>query len=202
MLLSIARFEIRYYLRHPLFYGTLLLMGLMTFGVMTSDSIQLGGSIGNVHRNAPLVLIRFMAIMTILGMFVVTAFVASSAYRDFDHNTHPLFFSKPIKKRDYLLGRFLGSLVVAALVFAGPALGLLIGSFMPWLEPERLGPTELAPYVYSFLVFVLPNLVFIGAVFFMLAALSRSLLFTYLGVVFFFVGWAMAQNLMGDLEYH
>ena len=202
MLRAISLFEIRYYLRHPLLYGTTLLLGLMTFGAMTSDSIVLGGSIGNVHRNAPIVLIQFMTVMTILGMFVVTAFVASSAYRDFDHNTHPLFFSKPIKKRDYLLGRFLGSLAVAALVFVGPALGLLLGSFMPWLEPERLGPTQLAPYVYSFLVFVLPNLLFIGAVFFVLAIVSRSMMFTYMGVVFFFVGWALANNLMGDLENH
>jgi ABC-2 type transport system permease protein len=202
MLRAISLFEIRYYLRHPLFYGTTLLLGLMTFGAMTSDSIVLGGSIGNVHRNAPIVLIQFMTVMTILGMFVVTAFVASSAYRDFEFSTHPLFFSKPIKKRDYLIGRFAGSLAIATLVFLGPALGLLLGSFMPWLEPERLGPTQLAPYVYSFLVFVLPNLLFIGAVFFVLAIVSRSMMFTYMGVVFFFVGWGLAVNLMGDLENH
>ncbi|HSK77711.1 MAG TPA: hypothetical protein VLQ45_14770, partial [Thermoanaerobaculia bacterium] len=83
MLRAISLFEIRYYLRHPLLYGTTLLLGLMTFGAMTSDSIVLGGSIGNVHRNAPIVIIQFMTVMTILGMFVVTAFVASSAYRDF-----------------------------------------------------------------------------------------------------------------------
>ena len=202
MLRAISLFEIRYYLRHPLFYGTTLCLGLMAFVVMASDAIELGGAVGNVHRNAPLVLIRLMTILTILGMFVVTAFVASSAYRDFDQNTHPLFFSKPIRKRDYLLGRFLGSLTIAVLVFVGPALGLLLGSFGPWLDPNRLGPTQLAPYVYSFLVFVLPNLLFLGAVFFVLTALSRSLLFTYLGVVAFFVGWAIAAKLMGDVENH
>ena len=42
MLRAIALFESRYYLRHPLFYGTTLLMGLLTFLVMTSDSISLG----------------------------------------------------------------------------------------------------------------------------------------------------------------
>jgi ABC-2 type transport system permease protein len=202
MLRAISLFEIRYYLRHPLFYGTTLLLGLMTFGAMTSDSITLGGAIGNVHRNAPIVIIQFMVTMTILGMFVITAFVASSAYRDFELNSHPLFFSKPIKKSDYLIGRFAGSLAISVLVFLGPALGLLLGSFMPWLEPERLGPTQLAPYVYSFLVFVLPNLLFIGAVFFVLASVSRSMMFTYMGVVFFFVGWGLAVNLMGDLENH
>lgn len=49
---------------------------------------------------------------------------------------------------------------------------------------------------------MLPNLLFLGAVFFVLTTLSRSLLFTYLGIVGFFVGWGIATKLTGDLENH
>jgi ABC-type transport system involved in multi-copper enzyme maturation permease subunit len=200
MFRSISAFELRYYFKHPLFWTTTLLLGVLTYAAEVSDSITLGGGIGNVHRNAPYVIMQLMTVMSILGMFVITAFVAGSIYRDFEYNTHALFFTKPIRKLDYLGGRFSGSLAVATMVFLGPALGILIGSQMPWLEPERLGPTQLAPYVYTFLVFILPNLIFIGAVFFTLASLTRSLLFTYLGVVLFFVVWALSSDLASDLD--
>ena len=175
---SIARFEVRYHLRQPLFWVVSLVLAALTFGAIVSDSVQIGGGIGNVHRNAPIVIMQFLVIMSILGMFVVTAFVASAAQRDYEHGTAALFFSKPIRKVDYLGGRFAGALFVSALVFVSCALGIILGSFMPWLEPERLGPFQLGPYVFTFAVFVLPNLFFIAAVFFALACLTRSLLYT------------------------
>lgn len=200
MLRSILLFEIRYHLRQPLFYIIFFTFGLLTFGAITSDAIRVGGAIGNVHRNAPVVIFQILGVMSVLGVFVNTAFVASSAQRDFETGTAELFFSKPMKKTDYLLGRFLGSLFVSLLLYIGPALGIVIGSFMPWLEPERIGPFQLAPYVFSMLVIVLPNILFTGATFFSLAAWTRSLLYTYLGVVVFFVGFQIAGVMLADVE--
>lgn len=200
MLRSILLFEIRYHLRQPLFYIIFFAFGLLTFGAVTSDAVRVGGAIGNVHRNAPVVIFQILGVMSVLGVFVNTAFVASSAQRDFETGTAELFFSKPMKKTDYLLGRFLGSLVVSLLIYVGPALGIVIGSFMPWLEPERVGPFQLAPYLFSLLVIVLPNILFTGATFFSLAAWTRSLLYTYLGVVVFFVGFQIAGVMLTDVE--
>ncbi|MEO1368757.1 MAG: ABC transporter permease, partial [Acidobacteriota bacterium] len=71
---------------------------------------------------------------------------------------------------------------------------------MPWLDPERLGPTSLQPYAVGFLYIVLPNLLFIAAVFFTLASLSRSWLWTYLGVILFFTSFLLANIFSGDME--
>ena len=197
---AIARFEIGYHLRQPLIYLTSALFALMTFGAISSEAIIIGGAIGNVHRNAPSVILNLLGAMSLIGMFVVTAFMASAAQRDFEQGTAPLFFSKPIRKLDYLTGRFAGSLLISMGVFVGAALGILIGSLMPWLEPARLGPTTLAPYLFALLVIVLPNLLFVGAIFFTLAGLSRSLLATYLGVVALFVLWIISQVMLRDVE--
>jgi ABC-2 type transport system permease protein len=200
MFTKIFTFELRYQARQPLLWGVALLFALLTFAAVTSDAVRLGGGIGNVHRNAPLVILTLLSVMTILGMFVITAFVASAAIRDFEHDTAALFFSKPISKFDYLAGRFAGSLVASLGVFVGAALGIVIGSWMPWLEAERLGPFSFTPYLYAFLVIVLPNVLFLGAVFFTLASLSRSVLFTYLGVVFAFVVFGISGLLLRDLD--
>ena len=200
MLLRLAAFEIRYQLKQPLFWLTAVFFAVMTFGATTTDSVQIGGSIGNVHRNAPYVIIRMLGVMSTLGLFVLVAFVASSILRDFERGTHELIFSRPIKKRDYLLGRFLGSFAIAVGCFSFAALGILIGSFMPWLEPERLGPLDLRPYLFGVLVIAAPNFLMLGAAFFALASRTRSMMSTYLGLIGFFVVYLLSIQMLTDVE--
>ncbi|HEX4951844.1 MAG TPA: M1 family aminopeptidase [Thermoanaerobaculia bacterium] len=200
MLGHLFRFEARYQLRQPLFWATGLFFAFMTFMAVTSDAVSIGGSIGNVHRNAPYVILQFLGIMSVMALFVVTAFVASAALRDFDRNTHELFFSKPITKRDYLLGRFGGSLLASMGVMVVCALGIWLGSLMPWLEAERLGPFRLGPYLFGLLVLALPSLFFIASLFFTLAVVSRSWLTTYVGVAVFFAAWAVSTQLFQSMD--
>ncbi|HEX2642449.1 MAG TPA: M1 family aminopeptidase [Thermoanaerobaculia bacterium] len=200
MLKAIFEFEIRYHLRQWLFWLVTPVFLLLCFGAVSSEAVQIGGGVGNVHRNSPYVIMQFLTTMTVLGMFVMTAFVASSVQRDFEHNTHALFFSKPIRKSDYLIGRFAGSLVVSVLIFVGCALGIVLGSIMPWVDPEQIGAFQFGPYIYAFLVFVIPNLVFMGGILFSLASFSRNLLTTYVGVVLLFVLLSISGTMTADLE--
>jgi len=200
MLSRIFAFEVRYQLRQPVFWIIAAAFFLLSFFAITTDAVQIGGSIGNVHRNAPYVIMQTLLVLTAIGTFATTAFVAGSVHRDIETQSDAMFFSLPLRKSDYLLGRFLGSLVIAILIFVAVALAIIIGSTMPWLEPERIGAFRLAPYLYSFAVFVIPNLFLTGAIFFSLATLTRSLMYTYVGVVIFFVAWGIAGVMLRDLE--
>lgn len=200
MLLSIFLFEVRYQLKSPLFPLACLLFFALPFGAVTTDSVTIGGSIGNVDRNAPFVIMQLLTMMMIVGIIIITAIVARAIHRDFEFRTSELFFTTPVRKFDYMVGRFLGSVTVALGVSVASALGILVGSFMPWLEPERVGLFTIIPYVYTFCLFVIPNTLFVGAVFFTLAGLTRSMLFTYLGIVVFFVIYGIAAALGGDME--
>jgi ABC-type transport system involved in multi-copper enzyme maturation permease subunit len=196
MLSAIAKFELKYHLRAPLFYILTLVFFLLTFGAVTTDGVQLGGAIGNVHRNSPFVIMQFLLVMTIFGVLTTTAFVANAVHRDFELGTDALFFSSPIKKAQYLGGRFLGSFSVAVLVYIGVVGAIMIGGLMPWIEKERLGPFELWPYVYAMGVMVIPNLLLAGAIFFAVAALTRSLMATYSSAVAFIVASAVSSNIL------
>ncbi|MEP7011313.1 MAG: M1 family aminopeptidase [Acidobacteriota bacterium] len=198
---EIFRFELYQTLRSPLFWGTGLFFATMTFGAVTSDSITIGGGIGNVQRNAPFVILQLLSVMSVIGVFVTTAFVAGAALRDFERGTHELFFSKPMAKLDYLGGRFAGSLVASTGVMVLCSLGILIGSFMPWLDAERIGPTLAGPYLFALALLVIPNLLLTGALFFALAAASRSWLVTYVAVVVFFAGFFIASLMLGDVDH-
>ncbi|MCP3960225.1 MAG: ABC transporter permease [bacterium] len=200
MFWEILRFELRYQLKRPLLWLVAFFFALMTWGAISSDSVQIGGAIGNVHRNAPFVIVQMIGFMSSIGIFITTMFVAGAILRDFDNNTHELFFSRPVSKRDYLLGRFAGAFLVSCVAFLGAPLGILVGSLMPWLEPERLGPFMFSPYLWGLVVLGLPTLLFSACVFFSLASLSRSMLHTYMGVVGFFALYFLSGVMLQDLD--
>ena len=200
MLAEIFRFELRCQLRQPVFLLAGAFFFLTAFLAVTTDAVVVGGSIGNVDRNAPFVIVRLLLVTSIIGVFATTAFLANAVLRDQDTGTQELFFSTPIRKRDYLIGRFAGAFVVALAVFVPVVLGVLLGSLMPWLEPERVGPFRAAPYLQALAIFVVPNLLFMGSIQFALATLTRSLVATYAGVVGMFVAFGVAGSLLSDIE--
>ena len=200
MFAAITKFELKYHLKGALFYILLLVYFLLSFLAVTTDGVQIGGALGNVNRNAPFVIMQFMLIMSIFGVLTTTAFVANAIHRDFELGTDALFFSAPLKKSSYLGGRFTGSLITAVGVYAGVALAVVIGSLMPWIEKEQLGPFSFEPYLFSIFALVLPNLLLVGAIFFAVAALTRSLMATYASVVAFFVLYGVTGTLLGNME--
>jgi ABC-2 type transport system permease protein len=58
---------------------------------------------------------------------------------------------------------------------------------MPWVDPELLGPNRLNAYVFAYFVLALPSLLLTSAIFFALATVTRSMMWTYVGVIAFMV---------------
>src|SRR6476659_9594655 len=98
MILEFFKFELREQLRSPLLWLLAGLFALMAFGASSSDAIQIGGSIGNVYRNAPTVVATLMGFFTLLGMLIITIFITSALLRDFDQATADLLFASPNRK--------------------------------------------------------------------------------------------------------
>ena len=194
------RFDLRFLVGSPLLWIAACVFGLSAFGATSSDAIQIGGSIGNVHRNAPFTIVQWLNIFTLLGLFVAGAFIGGTLLRDFESGTSELFFSKPIKPTDYLLGRFSAGVIVSLLIYLGVCLGMIIGAAMPWIDAARLGPFSLAPFAYGIGVFVLPNLIFTGALILLFAALMRSVLGVYIAIIAFLVLWGVAGEMTRDLD--
>ena len=66
-------------------------------------------------------------------------------------------------------------------------LGTFIGSFWPTVDAERLGDTVLLPYLWTYLVFIIPDFLFLGSLFYIFALKTRSMMGMYLGVIGFFI---------------
>ena len=72
------------------------------------------------------------------------AFVTNAIVRDDETSFGPIIRSTPLTKFDYLYGRFTGAFAAAALAFAAVPFGLWLGSIAPWVDPDTLGPFDLA----------------------------------------------------------
>jgi ABC-2 type transport system permease protein len=202
MFFEIFSFELRQQLKAPLFWIIALVFGALAFTLVSTDAVVVGGASGNVLRNAPLVIVKLMGVLTVLSMFLVTLFVAGAALRDFDQRTAELFFSTPVSRGAYLGGRFAAGYVASMAIMLACALGLAIGGFMPWIDTLRLGPASWHGYAWAFGVIVIPDMLFIAALLFLLATTTRSLLATYVGVIAYFVVQIVAGQLTKDINNH
>lgn len=200
MLARIAAFELRYQIRSPLFFIGFAMFFLLSFTSVASDKVHIG-SVGNVHVNAPYAILQTMGVLCVFATFVVTAFVANVVIRDQESGFAPILYATRLTKRDYLIGRFSGALLVALLLMASVPLGIFLGSSMPWLDPEKVGSQALSYYLYALGVITLPMLLVTGACFFTLATVTRSMMWTYVGVVAFLVLYFTALTLFRNPEY-
>lgn len=195
MWLEFFKFDVRYQLRQWMLWITTVPMMAIAFVSAGSDGARIGGAIGNIHLNAPMVIANQLGILSIVAMFLVTVFIAGTVLRDQEVGIADLLFATPMRKVDYLLGRFLAGFLVCLVIFALVVLAMLIGSTMSYIDPERLSEFSLEPYLWSFFVFIVPNLLFVSALLMLLAATTRSLILVYVGVLAFMVLWAVAGAL-------
>ncbi|MBB4153943.1 aminopeptidase N [Sphingomonas jinjuensis] len=192
MFAGILGFEWRYQLRNPVFWVAVVIFFLLAFGATTVDQIQIGSG-GNVHKNAPFALAQMMLILTLFYMFVSTAFVANVVVRDDETGFGPIVRATRVTKGAYLFGRFGGAFLAAAMGFLAVPLGVLVGSVMPWVDAETLGPNNPAYYLSAYLFLAVPNILLTSALFFALATVTRSMMATYVGVVAFLILFTVAS---------
>ena len=196
MITRIARFEFRYLLRNPLVWATALATFAFLF-VSISTGLELGSE-GGLLQNAAMATVVNYLMVSIVFMFVTTAFVANSVIRDDETGFGPIVRSTRISKFDYLIGRFLGAFAIAALCMLLVPLAITLGSMMPWADPATMGPNRLIDHLYGYFLIALPNILVHSAILFALATATRSMMGTYLGVIGFISGYFILDGAFGD----
>src|SRR5208282_6038268 len=119
MLWHIAWFEIRFWLRSWMLWIFLFVIALLIFGVISSDEVMADLNLSNICRNAPFAIASFYAAMGVFALLMTAVFVNFAALRDFSCNTHQIMFSTPIRRRDFLFGRFLGATLASTIPMLG-----------------------------------------------------------------------------------
>ena len=200
MFASIAKFEWRYQVKSLVFWVGCLLFFLLAFGATTVDTIQIG-SRGNVNVNSPFAIVQVLGILSVFAIFVLVAMVAGTVIRDDETGFAPILRSTRLRKGAYLGGRFTGSIAAALLVLAAVPLAIAVGAAMPWVDSEKVGPFVPMYYLYALFVIGLPTLLIMGAAFFALATVTRSMMWSYVGAVALLVLFSVSRVALRDIQH-
>ena len=154
----------------------------------------------NVYFNAPVLIFSLMVSFAFFGLIVTSGVVGNAAYKDYLHDTYPLFFTQPINPFVYLLGRYTGAVLLNSVIMLALPLSMMMATFLPMLDQARLGPFLLWAYWQPYFVFVITNILFFGALIFPVALLTRRMLPTYFVAIGLIVGYLIGTSLVSDID--
>ncbi|MEZ4361853.1 MAG: M1 family aminopeptidase [Kofleriaceae bacterium] len=204
-LLAIAGFELRARVRRlstwvyfAVFFALAVLWTAAAGGAFANASVSYGSE--KVWINAPMALMATVGVLAVMALPVISSMLGRAVQQDFEYRTESAFFSSPITKGQYLGGRLLAALASIVVVLASIALGVAFGVQMPFVQADRVGAVGLLPYLWPYLVIVLPNLLVLGAIFFSLGALTRRMLPVYITSAVLLVGYILGTSLAEDHE--
>ncbi|MCB9082154.1 MAG: peptidase M1 [Lewinellaceae bacterium] len=201
MFSEILRFEWRYRRGRPAtyaYFGILFLFGLITAIYGNSPASE------KTFANAPWSIGLMLIIISIFASLIASAVMGVPLYRDIEHQVKDYYFTYPISEKGYLLGRYLGSLMVLLLISLGLPAGLLVGFALgPHLglsSAEHFGPLILKGYWYHTLAYYWPNLILTGTIFFALVAFTKNVMSTYVASLLLLVGYLAGTTISQDLD--
>jgi ABC-2 type transport system permease protein len=186
MFLDFLFFEIKLRLKSVSTYCFFALWVTIVFLLVGFSNYTM--SPGKVLVNGPFMTQLLDFQLSFFGSIVMAAIFGTSILRDFQRDTYQMIFTKPIRKFDYLGGRWAGSLLTTLFIFTGIPIGEILGSLSPWVDRTRVAPISLGMLGYHYAVIIAPQVFFLGSIFFLVAALTRRIIVVYLqGVTLFAV---------------
>lgn len=200
MLKHILAFEVRYWLKSWILWIFLLIIAVMIFGAASTDDITLGDSLSNTFRNSPYNIQNFYAFIGLITMIMAPAFMNSAAARDFSYNTYQIVFSTPLKRSDFLLGRFFGAALISLIPMLGVSIGMILAKYMPWVEPDRWEGIVWKAHLNGILLFALPNGFIVAAIMFAVAVWARNEIASFVSSVVMLAGYIVSDVLLQNVE--
>jgi ABC-2 type transport system permease protein len=201
MFLAVAWFEVRFWLRSWMFWGSCLLIGGLVLGATGSDEIAAGLGLSNIHRNAPFAIASYYAAIGVFTLLLTAMFVNSAALRDFSCNTDQLIFSTPVRRRDLLFGRFVGATLVSIAPMLGVSAAIVVARHMPWADAEQWDVVRWSAHARGILLFALPNTFLTAAVLFAAAVAWRREIAPFIAAILLVVGRTVGNRLFHDARY-
>ncbi len=192
---EIFRFELAYQLRRP--WPWLLFAVLLVISFLLGKDTSLEDALfEQFFANSSFAVARTTVIGTLFWLLAAAAIAGDAGSRDVASGMHPLTYTLPVRRVDYLGGRFLAAFVLNASILLAVQAGCLIAVYSPGVDAQVIGPFRIAVYLTAYAFISLPN-AFIGtALQFALALRSGRAMTGYFGsVLLVFMGFFVATIL-------
>ena len=175
---DVVRFELRQQCGSPMFAALALLFFAVHLLTISQTAVHLSDN-ELIAYNSVYLIFQTELVLGVFGMLPALIFVVNAATRDYSLSTAELVYTTPVSRLGFLLGRFTGATLCTLLVGSAGMLGTVAGTFMPWLDANRVAPFSLQPYAVCFATLVVPNLVVFCSLGFCVAAITRTAVLSF-----------------------
>ena len=202
----VARNELSFNARRPMFYICLAVIALIVWGLSTgnvqivvaSGDASVGGKKAFITSEFAIAQIFAVTVSTLMSFFVAAA-AGMSVIRDSEMRVGEILHATPLTPGEYIGGKYLANALAALGLLAANVLLLwLFFHVIPNADmAESRGPFQLSNYATPALILALPLLVFISGTGFGLGAWTRKPILVFvlpialvLGGFFFLWNWS------------
>jgi ABC-2 type transport system permease protein len=154
------------------------------------SGLQIGGQAfapDLVNFNAPYQISYYTSIFTLGAVFAIMFFVINGVLRDSTHRMQEIIFSTGVQKYQFFISRFSGVFIFSLLAVSPLIIGMITGSQIMNLDPDRLAPLNLFHYFWNWLVFVLPNVFICSGFIFSVGLLTKNRMSVYASALLIYV---------------
>ena len=205
MFSTIYKQELKYWFGRPAFYIYLAIFIFLAFffsassaGIWDFITVTTGSS---RIVNSPIGVNGLFNGLTTFIFFLFPSIIGVSVYRDYKSEMHTILYSYPFTKANYLFAKFLSGITVVSIIVLGIGLGMIIGFRFPGTNPDIIGPLSLLTYVKTYLLFILPNVVFFGAIVFAIVTFTRNIAAGFITVIILMFAQAVVISNLMEADY-
>lgn len=86
------------------------------------------------------------------------------------------------------------------IVVLSSTLGIILAQYVPGINQELLGPNHIFAYFQTYLVLIIPNLIFISSIILVLVTLTRNVYVGFVAVLILMVLQGVIHNLSSNVD--
>ncbi len=200
MFFTIFKYELSYWFKKPttyiyagIFFLLAILLSASSAGVFDGLTVTTGAS---KIVNSPMAINEMFNAMAIFLFFLFPSIIGLSVYRDYKSEMHSILYSYPFSKTSYLSAKFLSAFLVVLFIIFVTGIGLFIGFRLPGTNQEIVGAFNFSAYIYSYLVYIIPNVLLFGAIVFGVVTFTRNIAAGFITVVLLMFVQSVAESFL------
>jgi len=205
MFLKIFKFEFKSWFKVPIFYVYSAILFLLSLFIMAAAAGLFDGvtatTTSATYVNSTIGITQIISSLSVFLYFMLPSIIGASINKDFKYNAHHILFAYPIEKGSYLWAKFFSSFIIVMIIVLFIYFGIFLGSIFPFTNPDLVTDFNFYSYLQPFLLIVLPNFLFFGAIVYAVVAFGRNIFAGFITVLILIILQSFTEFASSIEEY-
>ncbi|MEM6700708.1 MAG: hypothetical protein AAF599_20045, partial [Bacteroidota bacterium] len=195
---TIFKYELKYWITNPapyLYFAVFFAIAAFSFAGAAGFFDPLPANPQqNDFLNSPFEINKTLQYFNKFFLFLLPAIIGASVYKDYKNKVHSILYTFPIRKVDYLFGKFFSGWLIIIGITLSFALGVGIAEHLPNLNPAKVGAFHPLGYLQAYAFYTLPNMFIYGILVFVVVIWTRNIYASFVSVILLFFLQSISEN--------